>query len=214
MRRRSKSSAARRVYSLACTLLLRSCPQLAAAAVQHDMMQVRCGVRRERASVAAASERHCSAGGSGGARSSLALLHHSTLQGSLVASDPQTGHPLHGEQEVSDACLPSRNTCKWQETGWQWTVWRLHTCRLTHGRASSTRVAGCATGAGQAFSPRVWDSITGSPSYIARALGVPLPVPGLGTANAAAVDILSALRLGYRHVDTAQRYGNERDVGR
>src|SRR5579864_2643349 len=47
--------------------------------------------------------------------------------------------------------------------------------------------------------------------------GAVIPVLGLGTMTlkgAACVDIVStALRLGYRHLDTAQMYGNEREVG-
>ena len=46
-----------------------------------------------------------------------------------------------------------------------------------------------------------------------------MPCVGLGVYRAAAGGecyqaVLSALRLGYRHVDTAQIYGNEADVGR
>lgn len=49
--------------------------------------------------------------------------------------------------------------------------------------------------------------------------GFLLPLPGLGVYRSAAGGecynaVLSALRLGYRHVDTAQIYGNEGDVGR
>lgn len=41
-------------------------------------------------------------------------------------------------------------------------------------------------------------------------LGVYLCEPGAQAYEA----VLSALRLGYRHIDTAQVYGNESDVGR
>ncbi|KAE8963643.1 hypothetical protein PR001_g29240 [Phytophthora rubi] len=41
-------------------------------------------------------------------------------------------------------------------------------------------------------------------------LGVKLSEPGAETYNA----VLSALKLGYRHIDTAQYYANEADVGR
>lgn len=46
-----------------------------------------------------------------------------------------------------------------------------------------------------------------------------LPSPGLGVYRSASGGecyqaVLSALRLGYRHIDTAQIYGNEADVGR
>lgn len=49
--------------------------------------------------------------------------------------------------------------------------------------------------------------------------GILLPSPGLGVYRSAAGGecynaVLSALRLGYRHIDTAQLYGNEADVGR
>jgi diketogulonate reductase-like aldo/keto reductase len=48
--------------------------------------------------------------------------------------------------------------------------------------------------------------------------GVELPQVGLGVYQAARGDetrqaVLAALELGYRHVDTARAYGNERDVG-
>lgn len=48
--------------------------------------------------------------------------------------------------------------------------------------------------------------------------GVPLPTVGLGVFRASPRDTLdavgAALRLGYRHVDTAHVYGNEAEVGR
>lgn len=49
--------------------------------------------------------------------------------------------------------------------------------------------------------------------------GHTIPVIGLGVyqceAGREAYDaVLSALKLGYRHIDTAQIYGNEADVGR
>ena len=49
--------------------------------------------------------------------------------------------------------------------------------------------------------------------------GALLPSPGLGVYRSAAggeclAAVASALRLGYRHIDTAQLYGNEGDVGR
>ncbi|PSC75258.1 Aldo keto reductase [Micractinium conductrix] len=51
------------------------------------------------------------------------------------------------------------------------------------------------------------------------ATGALLPSPGLGVYRSAAggeclAAVASALRLGYRHIDTAQLYGNEGDVGR
>lgn len=50
-----------------------------------------------------------------------------------------------------------------------------------------------------------------------RAAGVSIPALGLGTwrlAGAACADIVArALGLGYRHLDTAEMYGNEREVG-
>jgi len=50
-----------------------------------------------------------------------------------------------------------------------------------------------------------------------RAAGVAIPALGLGTwrlAGAECADIVArALGLGYRHVDTAEMYGNEREVG-
>jgi 2,5-diketo-D-gluconate reductase B len=52
---------------------------------------------------------------------------------------------------------------------------------------------------------------------VIEANGAKIPAIGLGTMTlkgAACVDAVStALRLGYRHVDTAERYGNEADVG-
>ena len=41
-------------------------------------------------------------------------------------------------------------------------------------------------------------------------LGVYQSAPGAETYDA----VISALRIGYRHIDTAQVYGNEADVGR
>src|SRR5690625_5105529 len=45
--------------------------------------------------------------------------------------------------------------------------------------------------------------------------GAQLPQVGFGTSQAAtpAASVAAALRLGYRHVDTAQMYGNEAEVG-
>jgi 2,5-diketo-D-gluconate reductase B len=52
---------------------------------------------------------------------------------------------------------------------------------------------------------------------VVTAHGARIPVVGLGTMTlkeAVGVEIVQAgLRLGYRHVDTAQMYGNEREVG-
>ncbi|KAJ3328749.1 hypothetical protein HDU76_009362 [Blyttiomyces sp. JEL0837] len=48
--------------------------------------------------------------------------------------------------------------------------------------------------------------------------GLPIPVLGLGVYRAEPKDaytaVLAALKHGYRHIDTAALYGNERDVGR
>ena len=53
---------------------------------------------------------------------------------------------------------------------------------------------------------------------VSLANGVEVPVLGLGTwlmnNDEAAVAVEAALKLGYRHVDTAQAYGNEAGVGR
>lgn len=50
-----------------------------------------------------------------------------------------------------------------------------------------------------------------------KILGI-MPVIGLGTwemaGNACISSVLTALEMGYRHIDTAQIYGNEREVGR
>lgn len=47
--------------------------------------------------------------------------------------------------------------------------------------------------------------------------GVKIPVLGLGTweidDNETATAVISAIEIGYRHIDTAQAYGNERGVG-
>jgi hypothetical protein len=53
----------------------------------------------------------------------------------------------------------------------------------------------------------------------AYAAGHMLPSVGLGVYKSASGGecyqaVLSALKLGYRHIDTAQIYGNEADVGR
>lgn len=49
--------------------------------------------------------------------------------------------------------------------------------------------------------------------------GVLMPVPGFGTYKAAEGEVCveavkAALRIGYRHIDTAAVYGNEKSVGR
>jgi diketogulonate reductase-like aldo/keto reductase len=46
--------------------------------------------------------------------------------------------------------------------------------------------------------------------------GYLMPIVGLGTSRLAGAyeAVLSALRLGYRHIDTAAMYGNEAEVGR
>lgn len=53
--------------------------------------------------------------------------------------------------------------------------------------------------------------------YVTRS-GVEVPVVGLGTwqmgSRTAYESVSAALELGYRHIDTAQAYGNERGVGR
>ena len=59
-----------------------------------------------------------------------------------------------------------------------------------------------------------WDAV---PMQFTEANGAQIPTLGLGTwqlsgRNGARV-IEQALRLGYRHIDTAKNYGNERDVG-
>ncbi len=55
------------------------------------------------------------------------------------------------------------------------------------------------------------------PSPVVEAKGARIPVLGLGTwelrGRACARAVEQALRLGYRHVDTAQLYENEREVG-
>src|SRR5215471_19616194 len=52
---------------------------------------------------------------------------------------------------------------------------------------------------------------------IVEANGARIPTPGLGTMTLkenVCVDVVAAaLRGGYRHLDTAQMYGNEREVG-
>src|ERR1700674_866759 len=55
------------------------------------------------------------------------------------------------------------------------------------------------------------------PMQFVEANGAPIPIIGLGTwelrGNTCARIVEQALRLGYRHVDTARMYGNEREVG-
>ncbi len=58
-----------------------------------------------------------------------------------------------------------------------------------------------------------------APSCPAALAGHDMPPIGLGVYKTAAGQetydaVLSALRIGYRHIDTAQIYGNEADVGR
>jgi 2,5-diketo-D-gluconate reductase B len=52
---------------------------------------------------------------------------------------------------------------------------------------------------------------------IVEANGARIPAIGLGTSglleHSCAEMVEQALRLGYRHIDTAQMYGNEREVG-
>ena len=53
--------------------------------------------------------------------------------------------------------------------------------------------------------------------HVVEANGARIPVIGLGTwelrGRACARAVEQALRLGYRHIDTAQAYENEREVG-
>lgn len=57
------------------------------------------------------------------------------------------------------------------------------------------------------------------PKMFTLSNGVDMPAVGLGTFQAAAGNALveeqvaTAIRLGYRHIDTAAGYGNEKDVG-
>jgi len=55
-------------------------------------------------------------------------------------------------------------------------------------------------------------------AVVELASGVEMPLLGLGTwqmrGDTAHAAVADALELGYRHVDTAQMYGNEREVGR
>jgi hypothetical protein len=57
----------------------------------------------------------------------------------------------------------------------------------------------------------------GKESQVIEAHGARIPVVGLGTWNlrgrSCAGLVEQALRLGYRHVDTAEMYDNEREVG-
>ena len=57
----------------------------------------------------------------------------------------------------------------------------------------------------------------GTESQVIEAHGARIPVIGLGTWNlrgrSCAGLVEQALRLGYRHVDTAEMYDNEREVG-
>src|SRR5712691_4500960 len=50
-----------------------------------------------------------------------------------------------------------------------------------------------------------------------EANGAKIPTPGLGTmtlkGEACVNAVSAALRIGYRHLDTAERYGNETEVG-
>lgn len=58
-----------------------------------------------------------------------------------------------------------------------------------------------------------------SNSYFTLANGVQIPAIGFGTwqipsGEVAYHSVREALKAGYRHIDTAQAYGNEADVGR
>src|SRR5262249_21986022 len=57
----------------------------------------------------------------------------------------------------------------------------------------------------------------GLPMTIVAANGARIPAIGLGTLSlkdAACIEaVKAALALGYRHIDTAERYGNEAEVG-
>src|SRR6266550_154248 len=57
----------------------------------------------------------------------------------------------------------------------------------------------------------------GSMMQVVDAKGAQIPVVGLGTwglrGRTCARVVEQALRLGYRHIDTAEMYGNEREVG-
>ena len=44
--------------------------------------------------------------------------------------------------------------------------------------------------------------------------GVEMPLVGFGTWEATGADALAALRAGYRHIDTATMYGNEKQIGK
>jgi 2,5-diketo-D-gluconate reductase A len=49
---------------------------------------------------------------------------------------------------------------------------------------------------------------------VAIAPGVEMPLVGFGTWQASGTDALRALEAGYRHIDTATMYGNEKQIGK
>jgi diketogulonate reductase-like aldo/keto reductase len=89
--------------------------------------------------------------------------------------------------------------------------WRLQRCtrRIPQGLAGIGSAA--PTGQGAARLPE------GTQMTVVEANGARIPAVGLGTMTlkeGAGIEMIAhALKLGYRHLDTAQAYGNEREVG-
>src|SRR5436309_3786983 len=86
--------------------------------------------------------------------------------------------------------------------------WRHRWVRIA--RCENRRVARC-------FSSSSWMSPKGGDMQVVEANGARIPLLGLGTwdlrGRVCARIVEQALRLGYRHIDTAQMYDNEREVG-
>src|SRR5260221_11254947 len=92
--------------------------------------------------------------------------------------------------------------------------WVGGACAAVNAKPVSAPPAQSVDEAGDARGSEMMMSIT---AHVVEAHGARIPLVGLGTwelrGRACARVVEEALRLGYRHIDTAELYDNEREVG-